>query len=162
MAPFPTFVITYFRTWEVFFLYFYQSSMTIVFTYLAHVKVITRICLERKKVNRRRNGEGKYGYFSREGKTSCFQWGLSALRHGIQNSMEAILACHPALSTKWLDWVAISCERWRIRTGPIVSACNRFSWHQPETQSHFCSSALLPVHAPAPQLSWKSAWWHFF
>ena len=24
--------------------------------------------------------------------------------------MEAILACHPALSTEWLDWVAISCE----------------------------------------------------
>ena len=34
------------------------------------------------------------------------QWGLCALRHGIQISMEAILTCHPALSTKWLDWVA--------------------------------------------------------
>ena len=28
------------------------------------------------------------------------QWGLCALRHGIQNSMEAILACQPALSTE--------------------------------------------------------------
>ena len=30
-------------------------------------------------------------------------WGLCALRNGIQISMEAILACHPALSTKRLD-----------------------------------------------------------
>ena len=29
--------------------------------------------------------------------------GLCALRHGIQISMEAILACHPARSTEWLD-----------------------------------------------------------
>ena len=35
--------------------------------------------------------------------------------------MEAILACQPALSTKWLDWVARWCELWRIRTGPIAS-----------------------------------------
>ena len=28
------------------------------------------------------------------------KWGLCALRHDIQNSMEAILACHPAQSTK--------------------------------------------------------------
>ena len=35
--------------------------------------------------------------------------GLSTLRHAIQNSMEAILACHPALSTKWLVWVVIQC-----------------------------------------------------
>ena len=27
-------------------------------------------------------------------------WGLCALRHGIQISMEAILACHPARSTE--------------------------------------------------------------
>ena len=37
-------------------------------------------------------------------KSSCNnKWGLCALRHGIQISMEAILACHPARSTKWLD-----------------------------------------------------------
>ena len=28
------------------------------------------------------------------------EWGLCTLCHGIQNSMEAILACHPALSTE--------------------------------------------------------------
>ena len=28
------------------------------------------------------------------------KWGLCALRHGIQNSMEAILACYPDLSTE--------------------------------------------------------------
>ena len=33
--------------------------------------------------------------------------------------MEAILACHPARSTEWLDCHPKSCERWRIRTGPI-------------------------------------------
>ena len=32
---------------------------------------------------------------------------------------KAILACHPALSTKWLDWVAKWCELWRMPTGPI-------------------------------------------
>ena len=34
--------------------------------------------------------------------------------------MEAILACHPARSTKWLDCHPKSCELWRIRTGPIL------------------------------------------
>ena len=47
------------------------------------------------------------------------EWGPCALRHGIQNSMEAIFPYHPALSTKWLDWVAKWCERWRMRTGLI-------------------------------------------
>ena len=47
------------------------------------------------------------------------EWGLCALRHGIQISMEAILACHPARSTEWLDCHPKSCELWRIRTGPI-------------------------------------------
>ena len=48
------------------------------------------------------------------------QWGLCALRHGIQILMEAILACHPARSTEWLDCHPKSCELWRIRTGPII------------------------------------------
>ena len=53
------------------------------------------------------------------GQLTELQWGLCALRNGNQNSMEAILACHPALSTEWVDWVAKWCELWRIRTGPI-------------------------------------------
>ena len=49
-----------------------------------------------------------------EGKPSKWStMGPCALHHCIQNSMEAILACHPALSTKWLDWVAISRILWR-------------------------------------------------
>ena len=48
------------------------------------------------------------------------EWGLCALRHSIQISMEAILACHPARSTEWLDCHSKSCELWRIRTGPIA------------------------------------------
>ena len=51
------------------------------------------------------------------------QWGLCALRHGIQISMEAILACHPARSTEWLDCHPKSCEIWRICTGPIARCC---------------------------------------
>ena len=34
--------------------------------------------------------------------------------------MEAILACHPARSTEWLDCHPKSYELWRIRTGPIA------------------------------------------
>ena len=29
---------------------------------------------------------------------------------GSHFDLEAILACHPALSTEWLNWVAIECE----------------------------------------------------
>ena len=50
------------------------------------------------------------------------RWGLCASRHGIQASMEAILACHPALSTKWLDWVVKWCQRWCMCTGPCVTS----------------------------------------
>ena len=51
---------------------------------------------------------------------NCFvQWDLCALHHGIHISMEAILACHPARSTEWLDCHPKWCELWHIRTGPI-------------------------------------------
>ena len=33
---------------------------------------------------------------------SSLEWGPCALHHWIQSSMQAILACRPALSTKWL------------------------------------------------------------
>ena len=35
-------------------------------------------------------------------KTLVWKRGLCGLRHGTQSSIEAILACHPALSTEWL------------------------------------------------------------
>ena len=64
---------------------------------------------------------------------SNVEWGLCALRHGIQLSMEAILACHPARSTDWLDCHPKSCELWRIRTGPIhdffEAHCRRHGKH---------------------------------
>ena len=44
------------------------------------------------------------------------------------NSMEAILASHSALSTKWLDRVAKWCERWRMRTVPIVLEAVHTVW----------------------------------
>ena len=67
------------------------------------------------------------------------EWGLCTLHHGIQISMEAILACHPARSTEWLDCHPKWCELWRIRTGPIwprngweskkgVLTCHTTSW----------------------------------
>ena len=34
--------------------------------------------------------------------------------------MEAILTCHPSLFTELLNLTAISCELWRIRTGPMA------------------------------------------
>ena len=46
--------------------------------------------------------------------------GLCTLHNVIQISIEAILACHPALSTEWLDWVANSFELWRICTDPVM------------------------------------------
>ena len=50
------------------------------------------------------------------------QWGcVQNIIHCIQNSMEAILACQSALSTKWLGWVANSFKLWSIHTGPISS-----------------------------------------
>ena len=41
--------------------------------------------------------------------------------------MEAILTCHPALTTEWLDWVAFSCEIWYLCTGPIISMFTKFN-----------------------------------
>ena len=34
------------------------------------------------------------------------------LHHDVQNSMEAILSCYPALSTEWLGGVVMPCEVW--------------------------------------------------
>ena len=46
--------------------------------------------------------------------TVCITWWY--IRH---DSMLATLACHQAVTKEWLDWVAISCEKWHIFTGPI-------------------------------------------
>ena len=67
------------------------------------------------------------------------------LNHGIRHPrgcgcpcmrlMEAILVCLPALSTEWLDWVAISCELWQIRTSPTV-----------ETYTVQCGAVKFHIH----------------
>ena len=92
--------------------------------------------------------------------------GPCALRHGIQNSTEAILACHPALSTEWVDWVAKWCERWCKRTGCIQKREKWFS--SPDAHArNFCFLfffsltnfklklsilwARLPSHCQAPE-----------
>ena len=77
-------------------------------------------------------------------------------------SMEAILA----LSTEWLDWVAISCELWRICTGPILFWCwlkgysmckNTFIWSSinwlwiENTLPRFCNFLLVAGHVQSCQ-----------
>ena len=64
-------------------------------------------------------------------------WGPCALHHWIQSSMESILACHPAVSTEWLDWVANSrilqgrnrTHLWRVR-----------NWHWAQNFWQNCSN----------------------
>ena len=73
---------------------------------------------------------------SSEERLCLVQWGGGggggggcALHHDIQNSMEAILSCHPARSTEWLGWMAISCELWHIHS--LIFIASTFSrWAQ--------------------------------
>ena len=74
---------------------------------------------------------------------STWQWGLCALRHGIQISMEAILACHPARSTEWLDCHPKSCELWRIRTGPINPSDNKTWCAIMSTPGKLCLGSMV-------------------
>ena len=67
------------------------------------------------------------------------KWGLHTKCHGIQISLEAILACHPARSTEWLDSNPKSCELWRILTGPITQFA-LFFFLLPQSASHKCDS----------------------
>ena len=67
-----------------------------------------------------------YLWTLRRGNDWPFSWpGLCALRHGIQNSIEASLACDPAVSTKYLGWVAMGAVRIRhsireFATQPVI------------------------------------------
>ena len=80
--------------------------------------------------------------------------------------MEAILACHPARSTEWLDCHPKSCELWRIRTGPIHGLSARF----PEPSSSaisrddhegFPTRGALSKRGGLPNLSWCTEWSSF-
>ena len=79
----------------------------------------------------------------------CGGGGGGALRHpahGIQNLMEAILPCHPALSTKWLDWVAKMV--WKIPyTHWPHFLC--WAWWQ-EVQSNVGCLLYAMQHLPTP------------
>ena len=55
----------------------------------------------------------------------CSVWGLCALCHGIQISMEAILACHPVRSTEWLDCYPKLCE--------LMTYSHRPHWVKPSS-----------------------------
>ena len=62
------------------------------------------------------------------------QWGPCALHHWIQNSMEAILTCHPAVSTEWL-------AGWQFRV--YYDVCARSPLKISRTT--VCSAKSLPV-----------------
>ena len=91
--------------------------------------------------------------------------GLCALCHRIQISVEAILACHPARSTAWLDCHPKPCELWHIHTRSIESIAIRSCVQKQQTDcgysvdfflefffAVFCTSE--PVR-PLPQNSQK-------
>ena len=75
-------------------------------------------------------------------KLSALCWRLEAWS---ADQKKAILACHPAKSTEWLDCHPRSCELWRIRTGPILfvpmAFCKLLQWTQANTTS---SSGVAP------------------
>ena len=71
------------------------------------------------------------------------RWGLCTLRHGIQNAMEAILACHPALSTEWLDWVAKWCELQRTRICPVDIFYCIYAYHCTQVVEHLCITSSV-------------------
>ena len=85
------------------------------------------------------------------------KWGLCAIRHGIQISMEAILAWHPARSTEWLDCQPKSCEQWRIRTGPIATqpshSVDRSRWHA-EMASNLDTMDTIPLGYHGYHTTW--------
>ena len=62
----------------------------------------------------------EYQYKNSFALTVLVQMSSCTLLHVIQNSMEAILVCHPSPSTKGLDWVAKWCVQWRLEEGPIL------------------------------------------
>ena len=62
----------------------------------------------------------EYQYKNSFALTVLVQMSSCTLLHGIQNSMEAILVCHPSPSTKRLDWVAKWCVQWRLEEGAIL------------------------------------------
>ena len=75
------------------------------------------------------------------------QWLINGActHHGTKNSMEAVLACYPALST---GWVSILCVIWHICTSPI----NWQSWSAPgcwkKLITHSPSTCALIMHYP--------------
>ena len=81
-----------------------------------------------------------------------FEWGLCPSCHGNQNQMEAILACHPALSMKWPDWVAKRCEQWYIRTDPIGDGVNSLTLWSPFLQIALCETPLHSYRQPQHHL----------
>ena len=62
----------------------------------------------------------------------------STLRHGIQKSMEAVLACHPALSTEWLCWVEIrvNCDRFAQAQLMVVALLDSRRFDCPTPPEH--------------------------
>ena len=60
-------------------------------------------------------------------------WWLCILCHGIQISMETSLACRPALSTKWLNWVAFGLNN---------NICTRSSFQETKLSAYIFALSL--------------------
>ena len=88
------------------------SHKLIIFTWMQ--KTLTRSKFSQNSRNRQKTLRTSFQtttlIFNQQFFCHWYQCGPCALHQGIQNSMEAILACHQALPTKWLDWVARWCE----------------------------------------------------
>ena len=69
-------------------------------------------------------------------------------------SMDAILACHPTLSTECLGWVAMLCDLWRICKGPEIAWQRNHSNYYPgqknwDNHVHVAqASDLSSMHTP--------------
>ena len=71
---------------------------------------------------------------------SFLTMGLVRITSWYPVSMEAMLACHPARSTEWLDCHPKWCELWHFRTGPILSQFSHsFVWWSTVTGHETCS-----------------------
>ena len=70
------------------------------------------------------------------------KWGLCALRHGIQISMEAILACHPVRLSEWLDCNPKSCDYDAFAPAPLP--------YPDPYPVVFCHSAIHVFHPNTP------------
>ena len=90
------------------------------------------------------------------------KWGTCVFHHWIQSSMEAILACHPAVSTEWLnDWTGWQFPvYYDVCARPPLQSCG-LQTHSFVKTGHFwqpCRSELVDQETEPSQSSDHPAW----